>query len=388
VIRDADGSAVEQSGYSSTNNIFEALRTPSPIKKPVQPSLHHYAASPADEARTTAQFTSLNNLPWEFSDWQVVNLFKKKGVALMVVPAGACSFTLGAYFAALLSGKACTPFGAARYPGDVLVSTYTSHFGEVLRTSMSTFYQSDKTVFFQRTPRRFNWRTPMVSLKEAVADRKPDKVAAIIIDTGAFPKGVDEAIVESAYASLIQLAENADCLILLMVESTSRNVDPFERVPGSLRIFRGTLLAVPLVPKSLGPQQPSLAEFLLVRLVDTAATALAVRFRLEQSYLSPEVSTINWAPIFYGDPRSAFVTCNTVDLTNAQRAAVQLAAQVISVHGPTASSDLLAAAKLNGIAPTTMRDSLSVAKLLNQLGRVRRNDGRWFWIIPGQTPLN
>lgn len=333
-------------------------------------------------ATKIAPFTPLNCMPFETEYWQSYGLLKKKGVFLIIVPPGACSSTLCAYFAELLSGRVLFPFGRAWYPGDVLLSTHTSNVQRVINSSFSSGHPSDGQIFTQVTPRRFNWRAPMVNLKGALADRKEGKVSAVIVDTGVFAQGIDEAIVESAYASLNDMADEADCLILLVVESTSRSVDPFERVPRSLRILRGTLLVVPLVSKVLRTQPGAAAEFLLLRLEETAASALTVRFRLEARGFSG-TACISWDRLNFSDPRAAFISAETVDLTTAQRAAVQLASEVIGMRGPMTSADLKSFGCLNGIAPTTMRDALSVAKLLGQLVSFRRNDGRCFWSMPG-----
>ena len=60
----------------------------------------------------------------------------------MIVPHGACSFALNAYFTAFLSGRTFAPFGGARYPGVVIHSTYTPHLDRSLRAVTSSPFSS------------------------------------------------------------------------------------------------------------------------------------------------------------------------------------------------------------------------------------------------------
>ncbi|MEJ7932507.1 hypothetical protein WG922_21230 [Ramlibacter sp. AN1015] len=345
------------------------------------------SAAPDHNPETVA-FQPLENVPYEPAPWQSVNLLKKKGVTLLVTAPGACSFALPAYFGAFLSGRGMVPFGAAHYPGDVLFTTHTPDLDRAMRAAVSSLFPSEKKVLTRCTPRRFNWKEPITVLEQALAGQPRGATAAVIIDAGPFPQGLRDDCVDAAVEAMNKVAEEADCLVLVVVESTNRSVDPFERIPKALRGVRGTLLAVPLRSKTLAPQAGAPAEFMLMRLAQASPHSLNVRFFLVPAVDLVETTSITWGVVGYGDPREAFRMAESIDLTVAQRAAVELAVDIIRHHGPTSSRELQAAGKLHrGIAPTTMRDALSVAKLLGYLGAGRSFDGRSFWIIPGVTQI-
>lgn len=358
-----------------------------------QPEMSHQSTvrpnAKKGEAAEAAGFKPIESVPYEPVSWQAPSLLKRRGVVLLVTPPGACTFAMCAYFSAFLSGRAHTPFSCARYPGDVLLSTYTPDLDTSLRAYLPSTINSDKKIFVQQTSRRFNWRTPTLSLKGGLAaDHKPDNVVAIIVDTGTFPKNVDDSIVESAYTALAQMADEANCLILLVVESTSRSSDPFERVPRSLRALRGTLLAVPTRSKALTSQPGDPGEFLLLRLAEAAAMALTVRFRLRSVIDSIETLRIEWGQVNCDDPRAVFRNAETADLTAAQRFAVQVAIGVIQRFGPTTSKALQAAGFGQGIAPTTMRDALTLAQVFGHLQKFRGPDGHWYWGFLGGPQIS
>jgi len=368
----------------------QADPTHTPAGQP-EPSLTDRVAAPQPEPvidnsshEEIAAFKPLEEVPYEPEPWQVVGLLKKTGVVVLVTPPGSCSFALSAYFASHLSGRVSLPFGLARYPGDVLFSTHTPHLVRALRAVASSAFIGNKQILIQQTPRRFDWKAPGATFERALKDRAPGTTAAVIIDAGPPPHRFDESKIEAAYVALSGLAHERDCLILLIVEHTSKNPDPFEQVPRALKAFRGTLLTVPLRSKALAPQPYAPAEFLFLRLAEATPNALTARFTLWPVSDLVETTGISWGEITYGDPRKAFRTAETVDLSVAQRAAVQLAVEVIQQRGPTSSRDLQAVGRAtSGIAPTTMRDALSVAKLLGHLDTVRSLDGKSYWIIPG-----
>jgi hypothetical protein len=331
-------------------------------------------------------FVPVSTVPCEPPAWLIPGLLKKKGVTLLVAPPGACFSALCTFFALTLSGKDYGPLGAVRYPGDVMLTTHTPHLDRSLRALLMATNTSMHTAFTRKTKRRFNWRTPALTLKEVTEGRKPGTLAALIIDAGDFPTRVDASIVESAHAAFSEISETLDCQVIVVVESTSRSIDPFERVPKNLRVLRDTLLAVPLRAKVLQPQTSTPPEFMLMRLSTATATAFTVRFALHVLWDAVEASRIVWTPVVYDDPRAAFKRAETADLTAAERAAVTLAADVIRQRGPTSSKELQAVGRLNGVPPTTMRDALTVADLLGHLKCRRFDDGRWYWGIPGATP--
>lgn len=346
-------------------------------------------ASQAADAVETPPFRSLEGVPYEAVPWQGAGLLKKTGVALLVAPPGAGCFALCAYLAAYLSGRTFTPFGAARYPGDVLFTTHTPHLDRSMRAAISSQYPGAKSILTRQTSKRFNWKLAASTLKEALAGRPEGATSAVIIDTGPVPDRLTEHVVDTAYGELNKAAEKAGCLVVLVVEFSSSNPDPFERIPRSLRLIRGTLLTVPMRSKALAPEPGDAAEFLLLRLPEAAPYALAARFALMPVLDNTESARIDWGCPGFVNPRDAFRRSDIMDLTVAQRTAVQLAADIIRHRGPTSSRDLQAAGNhVRGIAPTTMRDALSIAKLLGHLDCARNMlDGKSFWIIPGVTQL-
>lgn len=383
-------------------NIPLRIAPPPPPAAPEAPD----GPSPADAGKNAAEpaasgehlgtapsgqpFTSLDAVPYEPPPWQAVNVLRKSGVAAVILPHGACSFALNAYFAAFLSGRTFAPFGAARYPGVVIHSTYTPHLDRSLRAVTSSPFPCHKQVLTCRTEHQFDWKAPTAHVKDALKGRKRGEVVAIIIDTGPFPRRIDERIVDEARAQLSQIAEEADCLILLMVEFRNRDKDPFLRVPAALRALRGTLLAVPLESKSLTPQSGAPAEFVLMRLAEAASHSVVVRFSLEPMLDLVEASRISWGSVCLEDPRSVFTQAAAADLTEGERTAVNVAAGLIRQCGcPLSSAELQETGKEPpfGVARTTMRSALTVAGVLGLLENVHSWEGRSFWIIPGETPI-
>lgn len=338
-------------------------------------------------AEQNPAFTSLDQVPLESAPWQNVNMLRRIGAQIVVVPPGACSFAISGHFAQYLTGITPWHWQPTRYPGNVLFSTYTPHLDRSLRTSLSFAGPYAKRVFIRLTERRFNWRVPLLTLEEIEAAHQPGELAAIIIDTGTCPRLLDEAVVESATVALNTLAETLGCLVILMVENDSRNTDPFGRVPPCLRFLRGTLLAAPLRSKTVVPELGAPPEFMLLGLPGASAFAPAVRFKLVASIDMAETSRIEWSPFCYVDPREAFRQAETADLTMAQRAAVTVAANLIRAHGFMSAEALRSAAPLHGISPTTMRDALTVAREFGHLDKFRTGDRRWLWFIPTTTNL-
>lgn len=349
-------------------------------------SMSENAPTPNSGSGQKPTFTPLEKVPFESAPWQNVNLLRKTGTQIVVVPPGACSFAISGHFAQYLTGRTPWHWPPTRYPGHVLYSTYTSHLERSLRTALNLPGTSEKQIFFRQTQRRFNWKVPMLNLEEIEAEHNTGELAAIIIDTGTCPGRLDEAVVESATIALNSLAETLGCLVLLMVESNSRSIDPFERVPQCLRFLRGTLLAVPLRSKAVVPQLGTPPEFMLMGLPEASAIAPTVRFHLIGTIDMVETSRIAWGPFIHGDPREAFRQAETADLTMAQRQAVNLAANLINVRGPMSAEALRSVAPLYGIPSTTMRDALTVGRELGHLDKFRAWDRRWLWTIAG-TPL-
>lgn len=353
-----------------------------------EPSGPRKAASSVDSApKSVAEFAPLENAPFEMIPWQSNHLLPKTGVVLLVTPPGSCSFALIGFFALHLSGRTDAPFGRAHYPGDVLLSTHSTHYDRALRVVGSRHAHSDKKIYVRRTERIFNWRVPQIALQGVFSSTAAANAAALIIDGGAFPQRLDESIVESAFSALSTMAEAASCLIIVAVEWSSRCLDPFERVPRSLRICRGTLLVSPLRSRALAPSSSDPAEFMLVRLADTTTVSVNVRFTLSSTFDFSMSADILWQKPNYSDPRNAFRHAETADLTVGQREAVRLAVQLIHQSGPATSLQLQAVSPLHGIAKTTMRDALSVANLLGYLENHRYPDGRWYWSLPNRQVL-
>lgn len=335
----------------------------------------------------SSAFTPLEKVPSESAPWQNTNMLRKTGVQIVVVPPGAGSFAIIGHFAQYLTGITPGRWAPAKYPGDVLFSTYTPHLERSLKVALCHASSNSKNIFIQQTQRRFNWKMPMLAFEEIEAKHQPGELAALIIDTGPRPGFLDEAIVEAATVALHTLSEKLGCLVLLIVEAVSRSIDPFERVPQCLRFLRGTLLVVPMRSKAMVPQENALPEFMLLGLPEASASAPRVRFQLVTSIDMMETCRIEWGKFSYGDPREAFRQAETLDLTVAQRAAVTLAAKLINAYGPMSAEALRAAAMSNGIPSTTMRDALTVARELGHLDKFfdRDRDRRWLWFIPG-TP--
>ena len=366
--------------------------------EPASTSSERPAAQPADEgngpepvnaAAAAPSFRSLEVVPYEPAPWQAPGLLKKTGLVVLITPPGACCFSLCAYLAAYLAGRAYIPFGPARYPGDVLFSSYTPGLERSMRAAISSTYPGAKKILTHQSSSRFNWKSAAATVRSALSNQASGETSALIIDTGPFPHRLKDDVVDTASTDLTEIAEKEGCLIVLVVESTSQHGDPFERIPKGLRLVRGTLLAAPMRSKTLAPQPGDPAEFLLIRLAEGAPYSLAIRFTLRPVLDNPEAANINWGTPGWVNPREVFRRCDTMDLTDAQRTAVQLAADIIRQNGPTSSRDLQAAGKhLRGIAPTTMRDALSVAKLLGHLNCARNMfDSKSYWIIPGVTQL-
>ncbi len=337
-------------------------------------------------------FTPVENVLYDPNAWRVHDLIRTVGVTLIVVPPGACSATLRGFLAGYLAGKFGGPFALATHTGDVLVSTHSAHGDESLRANLTYALPTNNRVLTRTTPTRFNWKTPDITLKGELEGRKPGELAAVIVDAGPLALRVDESIVEAAYRTLSELARNAACQIIVMVEATSRHMDPFERIPRSLRILHGTILVVPLRSKALTPTPGTPPEFLLVRLADAAPTSITARFSLpsfRDAGLSKlaEWSPIQWGQVVYDDPREAFRRADIADLTAGQRVAVRQAAVLIVQRGPMTSTDLQAAGQHYGIAPTTMRDALTIAGLLGHLFKFQNQLNRhWYWAL-GTTPF-
>lgn len=347
------------------------------------------AQSTAEPGDKTAPYKSLQSVPWEPVPAQAIDLLNKTDVVLLVAPAGACSFSLTAYFVAFLSGKQFAPFGGARYPGDVIYITYTPGLDRAMRAAVSSCYPSDKEVFIPKRRAKFDWEKPGVLVEQALSNRKPGSVAAIVIDTGANPPR-SAAIAEQAYAELLERAEQEGFLILLVTNTNSKRPDPYDRVPRSLQSFRGTLLAAPLLPKAPVSRFGTMNEFLLMRLVDVAPNAAMVRFMLTPAFDRVERSLIHWGQIYYDNPRAAFQRAEADDVPPKMLEAIQVAIAVIQARGPTTTEELRAAgvAQPTPVARSTMRDALHQASLHNYLRNERNYAGQHYWIIPGVTPFS
>ncbi|RZL68705.1 MAG: hypothetical protein EOP77_00230 [Variovorax sp.] len=330
-------------------------------------------------------FTLLEKVPFESAPWQSVNMLRKAGTQIVVVPPGACSFALSGHFAQYLTGRTPLHWPPARYPGNVLFSTYTRHLDRSLRESLFLAVPSAKRIYVRQTPRRFNWKQPMLNVDKIMTEYQPGELSAIIIDTGTCPGRLDEAVVESATVALNTLAETLGCLVLLMVEASSRSIDPFERIPQCLRFLRGTLLAVPLRSKTVVPQLGTPPQFLLMVLPEASAVAPLMRFRLVCSIDMAETSRIEWAQFSYGDPREAFRQAETADLTTAQLKAIRVALTLINERGPMSAEALRSAGPLHGVPSTTMRDALTIAHVLGYLTIGFTWDRRRVWLNPS-TP--
>lgn len=338
----------------------------------------------------TAPFTPLDAVPFEPAPWQGIGFLKKQGVFAVVTPHGACTAALSGYFAAYLSGRVFVPFGGARYPGTVIYTTYTANLDRSLRAAADSVFPCGHEILTQRTPRRFSWKDPTAPLVQALTGRARGEVAAVIIDVGPFSPRIKDETIDDAYAQLSAIAEEADCLVLLIVEYTkSREKNPFLRIPGALSSMRGTLLAASLPPAAMAPQSGAPAGFLLMRLAEVASHPLVVRFWLQPMMDPVEASRITWGPIAFEDPQTVFAQVAAVELSTAERAAAQVAAEIIRQRGaPTTKVELQEIGKqLYGIARSTMSSSLTVAGAADLLENVHSYDGRSFWVIPGVTPI-
>jgi hypothetical protein len=338
-----------------------------------------------DSLRRAAPYKSLDRVPCEPFPQQSLDFLKKTGVVLLVSPSGPCCFALSAYFASYLSGRSNWPFGAARYPGDVLFSTYTPDLERALRASLLNSLPNGNEVRTQVVPRRFDWEKPLKQLEEVLRSRTR-RIAAFIVDAGPFPLRVPDTIAEDALCALEKAAQEADCLIMVVVESGSRNSDPFERLPRSLRSVRGALLVAPIQANELIPEAGAPSAYVILRLPEAAANGVTAQFELHPSVDIVDTARIEWTAVYKDDPRSAFRRIKAAEITNSQRAAIQVAISVVQQRGPTSGEDLQAAGQQlrpKPIAKTTMRDALTVASLYGWLEKVRNYDGAWHWALPG-----
>lgn len=331
-------------------------------------------------------FRPLANSPMEPLAWQSPRFLPKSGAILVITPPGACRFAFSAYLVAYLLGAATTPFGMARYPGRVLVSSPSALFDRSLRVFLNRYTRAGRRVHTRHASRRFNWASPLNS-ETAVNQLKDQAVAGLVIDAGPMPPGIRESTVDAARAKLEEVAMAADCLILIVVESTSQNPDPFERVPKSLRSMRGTLLVCPLRARVFTPPPTPLPRFLLVRLADSASHTLNVEFSLATAEDAVEASEMFWQTISYDDPREVFRAAELAEFTRSQQDAVNFALEVLRMRGPTDMATLksLGFASTKRIAPSTMRDALTVAREFKHVEQGQRAN-RSLWALPGQLP--
>lgn len=404
MIHDLDAPSGTASARTSLNTPHDESRsssanTPAPATVNAVPKAPSVCPPPktleAVQTEVTGKippFTPVESVLYDSDTWRVRDLIRRVGVTLLVVPPGACSSSMSGFLAGYLAGKLAGPFALATHTGDVLVSTHSAHREESLRAILTSAFPTKSKVLSRTTSTRFNWKIPDFTLKGELENRAAGELAAVIIDAGPLPPRVDESVVEAAHRTLTELARKAACQVIVMVEATSRHMDPFERIPRSLRLLRGTILVVPLRSKALTPSPGTPPEFLLVRLADTAPTSITVRFSLPTSWQSElskvvEFSPIKWGTVVYDDPREAFRRADIADLTAGQRVAVCVAADLLGQRGPMTSTDLQAAGQQYGIAPTTMRDALTIAGVLGHLFKFQYQlNRRWYWTL-GSNPI-
>lgn len=281
--------------------------------------------------------------------------------------------------------------GSARYPGDVLVLSKTLAENEFLRRHVPQENQPCGRVFSKRT-RAFNWRAPLRDLtlgrsaelphgeRTPVAGR-PDKssVAAVILDIGPVAAAVKDEHVTAAEESLLELAHDLDCVILLVVESLVAAKDPFARIPSQLRGMREAILICPVKGQELDAVRRFNPEFLLLALAYQSPTGPVVQFSVTKGPDGRMV--IAWGRSQFVDPRQALRMVELDDLKGAQLRAAQLAHSILMQHGPQTREDLIAAVVSQGnCAPSTVRDALTAARASGYFDMARIY-GKQVWVI-------
>jgi hypothetical protein len=333
-------------------------------------------------------FLLLDDAPAEPAEMQVLNVLPRIGAVYCAVPPGACKFAFCSFLCAFFTGRTSAPFGMARYPGDVMFSTSTPLADRSMRAAHTRLYRTTYRVFTQITPHRFDWREPGKTLEPATKEHASAKLAAVIIDAGPVARGLSDATVNEANGELVAAATEAQCLVIIIVETTSRKADPFERIPAILRAMPNKLLVVPLRRKVLNPEPGAPAEFLLMHLSDTAPNSLAVHFSLLTLTDHVDIGSISWQSMIFEDPREVFRRADSADLTSTHRLIVNVAVEVIQRRGPTSKRDIDTAVRLRlGLASSTTSEALSAARLCNYLDVARDWQGRWFWFVVGVTKL-